>query len=101
MSTARPATIGGRLARLGFHDPTRAERLLADSVLAGLTDPLDHVFEDDLLLDLGESPDPDLALVGLVRVMESLRAVGRLDPDDPTPGASANIVLLLPHKRVR
>ena len=83
MSTARPATIGGRLARLGFHDPTRAERLLADSVLAGLTDPLDHVFEDDLLLDLGESPDPDLALVGLVRVMESLRAVGRLDPDDP------------------
>ncbi len=83
MSTARPATIGGRLARLGFHDPARAERLLADPVLAGLVDPLDHLFEDDLLLDLGESPDPDLALAGLVRVMESLRAVGRLDPDDP------------------
>ncbi len=90
MSSSRPASISGRLARLGFGDPERAMRLLADPVLAGLVDPLDDVFEDDLLLDLAEAPDPDLALRGLVRVMESLRAMNRLDPDDPlVAGADA------------
>lgn len=83
VSSARPTTVGGRLARLGFRDPNRAAQLLADPVLVGLLDPLDDVFEDDLLLDLAEAPDPDLALIGLVRLMEALRAVGRLEPDDP------------------
>ena len=32
----------GELARLGFADPARAERLLADRALAGLLDPLDE-----------------------------------------------------------
>jgi glutamate-ammonia-ligase adenylyltransferase len=70
------------LARLGFADPARAAKLIADPELAGLVDPLDDLFEDDLLLDLAEAPDPDLALMGLVRLMESLRGMRQLEPDD-------------------
>ena len=94
MSSSRPTSLGARLARLGFGDPERAGRLLADPVLAGLLDPLDEVFEDDLLLDLAEAPDPDLALTGLVRVMESLRAMNRLDPDDPVVAGADSAHLL-------
>ncbi len=69
--------------RLGFADPARAQRLLADPAIAGLIDPLDDVFDDGIVRDLAETPDPDLALLGLVRLMESLRDMGRRDPDDP------------------
>jgi glutamate-ammonia-ligase adenylyltransferase len=69
--------------RLGFADPARAERLLADPAMAGLVDPLDDVFDEGIVRDLAETPDPDLALLGLVRLMESLRDMARRDPDDP------------------
>jgi len=58
---------------LGFADPARADALLDDPALAGLTDPLDEVFGDGLPDALSQVADPDLALLGLVRMMESLR----------------------------
>jgi [glutamine synthetase] adenylyltransferase / [glutamine synthetase]-adenylyl-L-tyrosine phosphorylase len=83
VTTTRASSRAGRLASLGFADPGRAERLLADPAMAGLVDPLDDVFGDGIVRDLAETPDPDLALLGVVRLMESLRDMGRRDPDDP------------------
>ncbi|MEE1787717.1 bifunctional [glutamine synthetase] adenylyltransferase/[glutamine synthetase]-adenylyl-L-tyrosine phosphorylase [Streptomyces sp. SP17BM10] len=54
-----------RLVRRGFTDPARAVRLLADPALEGLAD-------DPVLLDaLGATADPDLALLGLARLLEA------------------------------
>jgi len=75
---ARSASRAGRLARLGFADPARADSLLDDPALAGVTDPLDEVFRDGLPDALSQVADPDLALLGLVRLMESL---GKAGPD--------------------
>jgi len=63
---------------LGFAEPDRADTLLDDPALAGLTDPLDDVFGDGLPDALSQVADPDLALLGLVRLMESL---GKTDID--------------------
>ena len=82
-ASARPASRAGRLARLGFADPARADALLDNPALAGLSDPLDEVFGDGLPDALSQVADPDLALLGLVRLMESL---GKLDIDDERPG---------------
>jgi len=71
-ASARSASRAARLARLGFADPARADELLDDPALAGLTDPLDEVFGDGLPDALSQVADPDLALLGLVRLMESL-----------------------------
>jgi glutamate-ammonia-ligase adenylyltransferase len=79
---ARSGSRGGRLARLGFAEPARADSLLDDPALAGLTDPLDEVFGDGLPDALSQVADPDLALLGLVRLMESLgKAAGEGDGD--------------------
>jgi len=75
---ARAASRAGRLARLGFAEPARADVLLDDPALAGLSDPLDEVFRDGLPDALSQVADPDLALLGLVRLMESL---GKTDID--------------------
>ncbi|WP_409235989.1 bifunctional [glutamine synthetase] adenylyltransferase/[glutamine synthetase]-adenylyl-L-tyrosine phosphorylase [Streptomyces sp. PA5.6] len=54
-----------RLLRHGFTDPSAAERLLDDPALSAVRD-------DPLLLDaLGATADPDLALLGLVRLVEA------------------------------
>ncbi|MFF3977199.1 bifunctional [glutamine synthetase] adenylyltransferase/[glutamine synthetase]-adenylyl-L-tyrosine phosphorylase [Streptomyces sp. NPDC055808] len=54
-----------RLLRHGFTDPSAAERLLESPELAS-------VRSDPVLLDaLGATADPDLALLGLVRVVEA------------------------------
>ncbi|WP_328376690.1 bifunctional [glutamine synthetase] adenylyltransferase/[glutamine synthetase]-adenylyl-L-tyrosine phosphorylase [Streptomyces sp. NBC_01020] len=54
-----------RLLRHGFTDPAAAERLLDAPELASVRD-------DSVLLDaLGATADPDLALLGLVRMAES------------------------------
>jgi glutamate-ammonia-ligase adenylyltransferase len=79
---ARATSVGGRLVRLGFHEPERAAALLAEPVLAGLIDPMDDEFGDGLLVDVADAPDPDLALLGLVRLMTALRDLHRRDPDD-------------------
>ena len=77
-SSRATSSRAGQLARLGFADPARAERLLDDPALAGLVDPFDDVFDDGVVDALGAVADPDLALLGLVRLMEALR---RLDDD--------------------
>jgi len=74
-------TPAGRLARLGFVDVTRAERLLGE---AGLADGPDG---DAVLAALAAAADPDLALAGLARVLaaagqpEALRAALHGEPD--------------------
>jgi glutamate-ammonia-ligase adenylyltransferase len=70
----------GALARRGFSDSTRALRLMAG---AGL----DAEADTDVISDLAAAPDPDQALLGLIRVLESdpdpedMLAVLREDPD--------------------
>ncbi|MEU6752738.1 hypothetical protein ABZ914_41525 [Spirillospora sp. NPDC046719] len=80
----RRPSLAGRLARLGFTDAGRAERLLLEAERdagAGIG--------DDLLDALGGTADPDLALNGLLRVLASadergagadLRAALRAEP---------------------
>jgi glutamate-ammonia-ligase adenylyltransferase len=76
----RQSSLTGRLARLGFSDPARAERLLDDPALAGLVDPLEDRYDDGVLSALAEVADPDLALTGLVRLLENLGARGGPGP---------------------
>jgi len=80
-ASPRPVSRAAQLARLGFADPARADTLLDDAALAGLTDPLDEVFGDGLTDALSQVADPDLALFGLVRLMESLR-LNDIDGED-------------------
>ncbi|MFD0414609.1 bifunctional [glutamine synthetase] adenylyltransferase/[glutamine synthetase]-adenylyl-L-tyrosine phosphorylase [Streptomyces sp. NPDC127108] len=61
----RRSSMFTRLLRYGFTDPSTAERLLA-------APELDAVRTDPVLLDaLGATADPDLALLGLVRLTEA------------------------------
>jgi len=95
-ASARAGSRVGRLARLGFAEPARADALLDDPALAGLTDPLDEVFGDGLPDALSQVADPDLALLGLVRLMESL---GRMDKDGEEDGEDhgAELIAALRH----
>ncbi|MGN6753537.1 MAG: bifunctional [glutamine synthetase] adenylyltransferase/[glutamine synthetase]-adenylyl-L-tyrosine phosphorylase [Intrasporangium sp.] len=72
-ATDRTRSFAGRLARLGFDDLTRARSLLDDEALRPLRDVSGQLAED-LLDALGETADPDLALLGLVRLLEALTA---------------------------
>ncbi|RCG26378.1 bifunctional [glutamine synthetase] adenylyltransferase/[glutamine synthetase]-adenylyl-L-tyrosine phosphorylase [Streptomyces diacarni] len=64
----RRPTPYGRLLRHGFTDPAAATRLLEGPSLASVRD-------DALFLDaLGATADPDLALLGLLRLVEALEA---------------------------
>jgi glutamate-ammonia-ligase adenylyltransferase len=88
--STRATTAGGQLARLGFADPGRAERLLQDPALTGFADPLDDVFHDGLPDALSAAADPDQALLGLVRLLEALhdraaRARARIVPENGRP----------------
>ncbi len=63
VSVRRRTTPAGRLARLGFADAARAERLVSDDLA------LDAEGADaDLLAALAAAADPDLALVTLARM---------------------------------
>ena len=99
--TTRATTPGGQLARLGFADPARAERLLQDPVLTGFADPLDDLFHDGLPDALSAAADPDQALLGLVRLIESLRdrgtrpRAGRLPNGRPLPDRTTKVLALL------
>ncbi len=72
----RTTTAAGRLARLGFADPDRAQRLITRE-LALDSDGADA----DLVSAFGASADPDLALAGLARMApgSDLRAALRVD----------------------
>ncbi|MFJ4090259.1 bifunctional [glutamine synthetase] adenylyltransferase/[glutamine synthetase]-adenylyl-L-tyrosine phosphorylase [Kitasatospora sp. NPDC089913] len=60
-----------RLARRGFTDPAKALRLLAEPALDGLA-------ADPVLLDaLAATADPDLALLGLSRLLEAAEETDR------------------------
>ncbi len=93
-----PSAGTARLARAGFSDPAAALRLLADPALTacsapalegegraagGLTDPAAPVTDpdgaDDLLAALAAVPDPDRALLALVRLLD---AAGTAAPGD-------------------
>ena len=55
----RRTTLAGRLARLGFADAARAERMVGELRL-----------DDQLIGVLGDAADPDLALTGLARLLQ-------------------------------
>jgi [glutamine synthetase] adenylyltransferase / [glutamine synthetase]-adenylyl-L-tyrosine phosphorylase len=57
---SRRTTLAGRLARLGFADAARAERVVGELRL-----------DDQLIGALGDAADPDLALTGLARLLPS------------------------------
>lgn len=66
MTTWDPASAStARLVRLGFTDAAAAARRLADPALAGIGD------DSQLLEGLSATADPDLALLGLVRLAEA------------------------------
>ncbi|MEW2458561.1 bifunctional [glutamine synthetase] adenylyltransferase/[glutamine synthetase]-adenylyl-L-tyrosine phosphorylase [Streptomyces albus] len=66
----RRHTPYARLLRHGFTDPEAAGRLLSSPQLS-------RVREDPLFLDaLGATADPDLALLGLLRLVEALEGQG-------------------------
>ncbi|MFI1729375.1 bifunctional [glutamine synthetase] adenylyltransferase/[glutamine synthetase]-adenylyl-L-tyrosine phosphorylase [Streptomyces acidicola] len=61
----RRSSTFSRLLRHGFTDPSAAERLLESTELTAIRD-------DPVLLDaLGATADPDLALLGFVRLLEA------------------------------
>ncbi|HYN67132.1 MAG TPA: bifunctional [glutamine synthetase] adenylyltransferase/[glutamine synthetase]-adenylyl-L-tyrosine phosphorylase [Ornithinibacter sp.] len=72
MSSRGPQSIPVAIARLGFSDPARAKSLLDDPALADLIRSRDHIEAEGLAAALAEMPDPDGALLGLVRFMESV-----------------------------
>jgi glutamate-ammonia-ligase adenylyltransferase len=72
----RQPSLAASLARLGFCDPGRAEHLLGDPALGWM---VEEQADDGLLSALGDVPDPDEALLGLLRL---LGAVG--GPADAT-----------------
>jgi [glutamine synthetase] adenylyltransferase / [glutamine synthetase]-adenylyl-L-tyrosine phosphorylase len=80
-------TLAGRLARLGFADAARAERLLTDLGGTDSDDPGNESAVDPLLTALAAAADPDLALTGLARVFgatpdpSALRQALREEPD--------------------
>ena len=80
--------MAGRLARLGFADAARAERLLLTDLGGIDADDADgDPGSDPLLTALSAAADPDLALIGLARVFgaaqdpAALRQALRDEPD--------------------
>jgi glutamate-ammonia-ligase adenylyltransferase len=83
--SSRTRSTEGQLARLGFSDPARAAGLLDDRALLPLRAATEDGHLDALVSAIGDTADPDQALLGLVRVAESL--AGR--PDEPQWGITA------------
>jgi [glutamine synthetase] adenylyltransferase / [glutamine synthetase]-adenylyl-L-tyrosine phosphorylase len=86
MSGSR-TTLAGRLARLGFADAARAERLLLTDLGIDAEGMGSEPGADPLLTALAAAADPDLALTGLARVFgaaddpAALRRALRDEPD--------------------
>jgi [glutamine synthetase] adenylyltransferase / [glutamine synthetase]-adenylyl-L-tyrosine phosphorylase len=73
----RGSTPTGQLARLGFADPARAQRLIGEW---GLISELGPDADGDLLTAIAQAADPDLALGGLSRIPVDLAALAA-DPE--------------------
>ncbi|MDT9688086.1 bifunctional [glutamine synthetase] adenylyltransferase/[glutamine synthetase]-adenylyl-L-tyrosine phosphorylase [Streptomyces sp. P9(2023)] len=83
--SGRRSSTFSRLLRHGFTDPSGAERLLDLPELAALRD-------DPVLLDaLGATADPDLALRGLVRLVEA-------QPDEERQTLTATLLSAKPFR---
>ncbi|GAA5029393.1 bifunctional [glutamine synthetase] adenylyltransferase/[glutamine synthetase]-adenylyl-L-tyrosine phosphorylase [Terrabacter aeriphilus] len=78
--SSRTTTTEGALARLGFADPDRAVTLVDDRALLPVRAAVPGGQLDELAAVMGDTADPDQALLGLVRVCESLAEQG--DPTD-------------------
>ena len=83
--SSRTTTTTGALARLGFADPERAAGLLGDPALLPLRSVIPDGQVDEVVGAVGDTADPDEALLALVRVLESLA----LRDDDPEWGITA------------
>jgi glutamate-ammonia-ligase adenylyltransferase len=81
-AVTRWSSLKGGLARLGFAHPDRAQRLLASPAVAGIVDPLEDVFDDGVLVALGATAEPDLALLGVVRMLEALAGAAGYDVEE-------------------
>ncbi len=93
MNDGRTVSGVARLVRLGFADATRAEAALAAPELAPFLGGAEH-----LLAALAAAPDPDLALAGLVRMVEGQTPAGRTElaaalDDDPVLRSTLTTVL--------
>ncbi|WP_392545364.1 bifunctional [glutamine synthetase] adenylyltransferase/[glutamine synthetase]-adenylyl-L-tyrosine phosphorylase [Oryzobacter telluris] len=78
MSSRGPGSVPAAIARLGFDDPSRAHALLQDPAVADLIRSREHIEEHGLAEALAAVPDPDGALLGLVRFMEAANRVAAL-----------------------
>ena len=67
----RSHSSGAHLARLGFAEPGRSAGLLAERVLIEL---IGESGADDLAEPLSRGADPDLAVLGLIRLVEATQA---------------------------
>ena len=72
MSSRGPGSIPVAIARLGFDDAARAYTLLQDPSVADLIRSREHIEDNGLAAALASVPDPDGALLGLVRFMEAV-----------------------------
>jgi [glutamine synthetase] adenylyltransferase / [glutamine synthetase]-adenylyl-L-tyrosine phosphorylase len=83
----RRTTLSARLARMGFADPARAERLVCGELALDIDGADAGLFEA-----LGAAADPDLALAALARIPRDpeLLAAAREDP-----GLRARLTLVL------
>ncbi|TNC19448.1 bifunctional [glutamine synthetase] adenylyltransferase/[glutamine synthetase]-adenylyl-L-tyrosine phosphorylase [Georgenia sp. 311] len=79
------ATPTQELIRLGFTDARRAERLLADPVLAEVVARAEGAGAP-LPAALGEVADPDLALLTLLRLVEAAGPASGSQPPSPAAG---------------
>ena len=87
MSTPRRSTAAGRLARLGFADPARAEQLVTMELGLGADG------EDGELLDaIGAAADPDLALAALARMPRDPELIAALREDE---GVRSRLIAVL------
>ncbi len=71
-SAPRASSSSGELVRLGFTDTEKALRLLALPALAPLRD------DRDILRDVADTSDPDLALLALTNLLEAAQDADRL-----------------------
>ena len=86
MSVPRRTTAAGRLARLGFSDPARAELLIADLAM----DP--GQAQEALIGALATAADPDLALAALARMPRDAELARALAEDPRLRGRLAAVL---------